>query len=301
MATLFALLLPTSVASQPPHLVMMLADDLGWNNIGWRNKELATPALDALRAEAIELERMYTFKYCSPSRSSLLSGRLPLHVTQNNKNNLLTNAGGADLRMTLLPQKLRSAGYRSLAIGKWHVGARSTANLPTSRGFDMHFGFLKGGEDHMTQASNDAGRVCVDLWRDSAPAYGENGTFSTFLYAGEAVRQIEMHASEHADTPLFMYLAWHAVHTPLEAPLRFHVAVPHDTKSGTRSKMNALVQALDEGVANVTSALRRAGMWNNAVVVFQADNGGWIEPNLGGNNWPLRGGKVSDWEVSVRS
>ena len=99
-----------------PDLILMLADDLGWNNVGWRNAELRTPALDEGRATGIDLQRMYAFKYCSPTRSSLMSGRLPLHVTQNNKNNDVDNPGGADLRMTLLPQRLKAAGYRTAAF-----------------------------------------------------------------------------------------------------------------------------------------------------------------------------------------
>ena len=107
--------------------------------------------------------RLYTYKYCSPSRSSFLTGRLPVHVNQNNNCNLVTYPGGADLRMTLLPERLRGAGYRTAMTGKWHCGARSAANLPANRGFDSHFGFLKGGEDHITQRSGDAGLSFVDL------------------------------------------------------------------------------------------------------------------------------------------
>ena len=129
------------------------------------------------------LDRMYSYKYCSPSRSSFLSGRLPIHVTQNNRNNLVENPGGADLRMSLLPQKLAAFNYYNAIVGKWHVGARSAENLPINRGFDSHFGFLKGGEDHINQHSSDDNLVFVDLWRDRAPAYGENGTFSTIMYA----------------------------------------------------------------------------------------------------------------------
>ena len=240
--------------ARPPNIILALADDLGWNNVGWRNPELRTPVIDNLRATGVDLQRLYVFKYCSPTRSSILSGRLPLHVTQNNKNNEVTNPGGVDLRMTMLPERLKAAGYRNAMVGKSHLGARSVANLPINRGFDSHFGFLKGGEDHLTQRSDDGGLSFVDLWRDRGPAYGENGTFSTFLYAREAVRVIEAHAAlnrrerrEGAPTvtPLFMCmracgsnsqasrapsvccsrvlccgtdLAWHAVHTPLEVP-----------------------------------------------------------------------------------
>lgn len=304
----------------PPHIVFMLADDLGNNNLAYLQRkhnnmgsdgvEVQSPTLDRLARTGLQLDRMYTFKYCSPSRSSFLSGRLPIHVTQNNKNNLVTNPGGADLRMTLLPQVLRNAprAYSTHMIGKWHVGARSNANLPIRRGFDAHFGFLKGGEDHINQRSGDAGLKFVDLWRDRTPAYGENGTFSTHLYAREAQTVIRDHVQRHSAKneddvpPLFMFLAWQATHTPLEMPVgdTFH-PVPNDTSVQTRARMNKLVELLDAGVANVTRTLEEVGIWNRTLLIFQADNGGWIQPDYGGNNWPLRGGKVSDFEGGVRT
>ena len=294
----------------PPNIVFILADDLGFNNVGWQQKkhgmepEIHTPVIDELAENGLHLDRMYSYKYCSPSRSSFLSGRLPIHVTQNNKNNLVTNPGGADLRMKLLPEALKERfNYKTHMVGKWHVGARSEANLPVERGFDSHFGFLKGGEDHLTQESSDANLQFVDLWRDRKPAYHENGTFSTIIYTEEAVDIITKHGQYSIKDPLFMFLAYQATHTPLEVPASWNVkSVKDDTKSKSRSHMNALVEILDQGVGNVTHALKRSGLWNNTILVFQSDNGGWItDPSFGGNNFPLRGGKVSDFEGGVRN
>tara|TARA_B110000208_G_scaffold110827_1_gene136903 strand:+ start:124 stop:480 length:357 start_codon:yes stop_codon:yes gene_type:complete len=101
-----------------PHIVIALADDYGWHNIGFRNGEIASPHLDALAADGIILDRHYTFKYCSPTRSSLLTGRLPLHVNQNNEANKVHSRSGADIRMTLLPAKLKAAGYSTHMAGE---------------------------------------------------------------------------------------------------------------------------------------------------------------------------------------
>ena len=302
---------------QPPHIIYILADDLGYNNVGIQQQrhnteqntsEVKTPTIDELTKSGLELSRMYSYKYCSPSRSSFLSGRLPIHVTQNNKNNLVTNPGGADLRMKLLPEVLKERlNYKTHMVGKWHVGARSTSNLPINRGFDSHFGFLKGGEDHLNQHSGDAGITFVDLWRDQKPAFNENGTFSTIIYTNEAVKIIKQHShlekNKGTKQPLFMFLAYQATHTPLEVPPSWNVKpVPDDTKTNARSHMNALVEILDSGVKNVTDALKETGMWENTLLIFQADNGGWVtDPSLGGNNYPLRGGKVSDYEGGVRN
>lgn len=305
---------PKCTGAPPPTIVIMLVDDMGWFNAPWNgNEEIRErmPHITKMAKEGVILDRHYSYKYCSPARSSLLSGRLPLHVTQNNKNNLVTNPGGADLRMTLLPEKLKltPANYTTSCIGKWHVGARSVANLPKSRGFDHHFGFLKGGQDHFSQVnSDDNGTLFVDLWANDGPAYGRNGTYSTYLYAAEAERVIMQHASPASDPstynnqqPLFMYLAWQVMHAPLEVPPQYVKPVPNDDPKGARSKMNAMGAILDEGVANVTKALKRAGLYDNTLLLFSSDNGGWVQQDRGGNNYPLRGGKVTDFEGGVRT
>ena len=300
----------------PPHIVVMLIDDMGWYNAPWNgNAEIKArmPCLTHLATkQGVLLDRHYSYKYCSPARSALLSGRLPIHVTQNNKNNLVTNPGGADLRMTLLPEALKELdqNYTTALIGKWHVGARSTANLPRARGFDYHFGFLKGGEDHFTQINLDSNNTnFVDLWQQDQPAYGQNGTYSTYMYADKAVQVIEQHAvsQQAAPKPLFMYLAWQCMHGPLEAPPAYILPVENDAPpkpgqhGGPRATMNAMGAILDEGVRNVTRALKQAGMWKNTLLIVSSDNGGWLQRNFGGNNYPLRGGKVTDFEGGVRT
>eukprot|EP00567_Pseudictyota_dubia_P004411 CAMPEP_0197436048 /NCGR_PEP_ID=MMETSP1175-20131217/3518_1 /TAXON_ID=1003142 /ORGANISM="Triceratium dubium, Strain CCMP147" /LENGTH=528 /DNA_ID=CAMNT_0042965229 /DNA_START=513 /DNA_END=2100 /DNA_ORIENTATION=+ len=295
---------------RPPHIIFMLVDDMGWNNAPWNgNDEIQRrmPYTTELSQSGIILDRHYSYKYCSPARSALLSGRLPIHVTQNNKNNLVTNPGGADLRMTLLPQRLKEVGrYSTALVGKWHVGARSKANLPTSRGFDHYFGYLKGAEHYFTQSTTDEDDVeFVDLWSSElgGPAYGQNGTYSTFMYAREAERLVERHAEESSkdnERPLFLYLAWQAMHGPLEAPVEYELPLPNDPREA-RAKMNAMAAVLDEGIRNVTNALKRTGLYDNALIVVSSDNGGWIQLDHGGNNYPLRGGKVTDYEGGVRT
>jgi arylsulfatase I/J len=288
----------------------MLIDDMGWNNAPWNgNTEIQErmPYLWNMSQHGLILHRHYAFKYCSPSRSSLLSGRLPLHVTQNNKNNRIENPGGADLRMTLLPQRLKQVGnYYTALVGKWHVGARSRRNLPTHRGFDHHFGFLKGGEDHFTQINVDDKDVpFVDLWAHEGPAYGRNGTYSTRLYAEEAVRVVIQAAASSAarhdhPRPLFLYQSWQAMHGPLEAPPEYELPLPNDPR-GARARMNAMAAILDEGIANLTEALKETGLYENTLIVVSSDNGGWIQLDRGGNNYPLRGGKTTDYEGGVRT
>ena len=131
-----ALSVATASPTKKPHIFIMIADDFGWHNIGWRNPEISSPNLDGLAAHGIKLDRHYVFKYCSPTRSSLLTGRLPLHVNQNNEANDIESRSGIDIRMTLLPAKMKLAGYATAMTGKGHLGARTPANLMINRGFD---------------------------------------------------------------------------------------------------------------------------------------------------------------------
>ena len=331
-SALLASLLLCARADAPPRVVILaLGDDYGFNNVGFPhgplnagNPEMRTPHLDALAMAGLRLERHYVYKYCSPTRSALLSGRLPVHVNQNNANNDARAASGIDLRMATLPQKLKqlkqrgggaasgASAWRTAMVGKWHCGARSPANLPVNRGFDYHLGFLKGGEDHFTQAHCAGGpdASTVDLWEQGAPARGKNGTYSAFLYADAALSVIRNFTRDAAAAPdtdlrLFLYLPWHNTHTPLEAPERFdYPAYPaYNNSFAPRMAYNAMARALDEGMGNVTAALKAAGLWEDTLLLFSADNGGWLLPEgrAGASNYPLRGGKVTDFEGGVRS
>ena len=294
-----------AAAASPPHVVLMMADDLGNYDVGFHNPLAITPNINTLAHEGVILERHYVFHCCGPTRAAMLSGRLPFHVSQHNPNDINSTAG-VDLRMTFLPAKLKQAGYATSMIGKSHLGSRSVAHLPINRGFDQHFGFLGGGEDHFTQVSGEDPVVgpLVDLWRDHGPAFGENGTFSGYLYSAEAERVIERHVAAHPEgtsdsKPLFMYLAWHLVHSPLEVPAQY--LDPRCADSKNRQLYHGMATALDEGIGNVTRALRKHGMYNNTLIVFASDNGGpLVTTGLSGNNFPLKGGKTTDFEGGTR-
>jgi arylsulfatase A-like enzyme len=277
-------------SARPKHFVVALIDDLGGYNVPWRNplQKMADDLLQLSTVEGMRLDNFYTYKYCSPTRSSFLSARFALHVNENQPHN--SDPGGIDLRMSLLPQKLRSANYRSYMIGKGHIGARSRANLPINRGFDHHLGFLGGGEDHYTQRIAQG----VDLWEDNGPALGKNGTYSCNLYSARAVELVEDHAAHYASQGMFMYLPFHCTHAPYEAEERF--LDPTCPDKG-RQTMQAMVSCVSEGTGNVTRALKRTGMWADTLFLWSSDNGGpqyWVA-----NNYPLRGGKGTDFEGGV--
>jgi arylsulfatase B len=309
----------TFVTKRPKVIITALADDYGYYNVGFShgplkmgNPEARTPNLDDLAKNGIVLDRMYTYKYCSPTRSSFLSGRLATHVNQNNLNNDIQAKSGPDLRFTLLPEKLKSLGYTTSMVGKSHLGARSKANLPINRGFDYHFGFLKGGEDHYTQGSgsNYHEKNVVDLWENHKLS-NESGVYSTYLYTKKAIERIEQfaatqqlskkqHLSSIPITGLYLYLAWHNTHTPLECPKEYYYPSLYNNSNSSRMTYNCMSRMLDDGMGNITRSLKNNFLWNDTLIFFSADNGGW-NGNSGANNYPLRGSKVSDFEGGIRA
>ena len=149
VTTLRALLLCVALAldtNERPHLILILADDLGHFNVGYAgNTEAQTPNIDALAASGLILDRLYAYRSCSPTRSSLLTGRLPIHVNQYNlPENNMEVGGGVHANFTLLSSQLKAGGYATHALGKWHIGMSSPELIPTARGFDSFLGYLAG-------------------------------------------------------------------------------------------------------------------------------------------------------------
>jgi arylsulfatase B len=275
-------LLPAALA--PPHLFMILVDDLGYHNVGFHNPDQVSPHINTLVQAGIRLEGHYTFQFCSPTRSSFLSGRLPIHVNMEQPSPG-SSPGGIDLRMTLISQVLKSANYSTHFIGKGHIGAYSHANLPINRGFDSHLGFLGGGEDHFTQRAG----ALVDLWRDHGPAHGENGTYSCDLYGGEVQKVIAAH---EPSKPLFVYLPMHDTHSPYECTAKW---MDPRVQQPLRQLMQCMLTCVDDVTGKVVAGLQAKGMWQNSLLVWSADNGG--PQYWGSNNYPLRGGKGTDFQV----
>eukprot|EP01083_Nonionella_stella_P307519 1081263_1 len=289
-----------------PHIIVVLADDLGWATVGWHDSEVQTPFLDQLVLnEGLILSRHYVYKYCSPTRSSFLSGRLPLHVNEQNRE-IWQPGGGVHLGMHLLPSMLKlspKATYHTHQIGKWHCGMSNRAYLPASRGFDTSFGYLGGAEDHYTHTQG-AG---IDLWNTTQPAKGYNGIYGDLMYNKAVVNTIQNHAKMHSDDPIFIYYAMQVVHDPQQSPQEFIELYPSNmsqcyTHSCNRRTMDAMASVMDSAMKNVTETLKSTGMWNNTLLLWSADNGGASGVNTAsGNNWPLRGGKHSDFEGGVRA
>ncbi|KAJ8387900.1 hypothetical protein AAFF_G00149350 [Aldrovandia affinis] len=280
---------------QPPHIIFFLTDDQGFHDIGYHGSDIRTPTLDKLAAEGVKLENYYVQPICTPSRSQLITGRYQIHTGLQHSIIRPRQPNCLPLDQVTLPQKLQEAGYATHMVGKWHLGFYKRECLPTRRGFDTYFGSLTGSVNYYTYNSCDGPGQCgYDLHEGEAVAWGQGGKYSTHLYT-QRVRKIL--AAHDPRQPVFIFLSFQAVHTPLHPP-KAYIYPYRGMENVARRKYAAMVSIVDEAVRNVTYALRKYGYYQNSVIVFSTDNGG--QPFVGGSNWPLRGRKGTYWEGGVR-
>ena len=172
-----------TVLAQPPNILVIVADDLGYNDVSWHNTAVLTPHLAQLAAEGVTLEQHYSQPICTPTRGALLTGRYPINNGLHNGVIEPLIPYGLDTSQTTLPEELRRANYTTHIVGKWHLGFCNKKFWPTNRGFDHHYGFLNGGQSYFSH-TRDGG---YDFWDDEEVALADNGTYSTTLIQQRAV------------------------------------------------------------------------------------------------------------------
>jgi arylsulfatase A-like enzyme len=273
---------------QGPNIIYLLADDLGWGDVGWHGSEIKTPNLDKLAAAGARLEQFYVQPVCSPTRAALLTGRYPMrHGLQVGVVRPWAQYG-LPLAERTLPQALKEAGYETAIVGKWHLGHVQREYLPTRRGFDHQYGHYNGALDYFTHV-RDAG---FDWHRDDRESRDEG--YSTHLLAREAVKLIERH---DISRPLFLYVAFNAVHAPHQVPEKYKA--PYGQLKEPRRTYAGMLAALDEAVGQIVEAVGRKGIRNETLFLFSSDNGG-PAPGQVTSNGPLRGAKASLYEGGGR-
>ena len=271
------------------HIVFILADDLGWNDVGFHNPDMVTPNIDKLASEGVILNSSYVQPLCTPSRHSIMTGTYPFkHGMQ--RGVLIPNVGKcAPLDLDFLPQRLKKLGYETHMVGKWHLGFCNMNCTPTYRGFDTFLGYYNGMEDYYTKEIANG----IDFNNNLTPI--KNDEYSAFVYAKRAVDIINKHDPK---VPLFLYLPFQSVHGPLQVPKRFENLYPNIQDQG-RKTYSGMVSALDEAIGNITGALETSGLYKDTLIIFSADNGGI--PMASGNNYPLRGAKGTIFEGGTRA
>jgi arylsulfatase A-like enzyme len=293
-----------ALGAQSPNFVVIFCDDLGYGDLGcYGHPTIKTPNLDRMAAEGIKFTQFYSAAcVCTPSRAALLTGRLPVRsgMCSDKRRVLFPNsAGGLPQSELTLAEGLKTKGYATAAVGKWHLG-HLPQFLPTNHGFDTYFG-IPYSNDMDRVASAPKGRDSfwkpkvsywnVPLLRDTKvierPA---NQTTITRRYTEEAVKFIKANKA----TPFFVYLAHSMPHVPLFASSRFHV-------KSRRGLYGDVIEEIDWSVGQVMNTLKAEGLAEHTLVFFTSDNGPWLIFNThGGSAGPLREGKGSTWEGGMR-
>ena len=282
---------PKSAAAAPkrPNVVIIVADDLGWNDIGFHNKEVKTPHLDKLAADGIRLERYYSYPICSMTRAALMTGLSTSRTGVGNQRGLRLDAH-------LLPQTFRAAGYQTWMFGKWHLGGPSDNAFsgekyyPHNRGFDYFYGFLHGATDYTRHVRPDTG---APDWQRNGQQVKEEG-YSTDLLADDAVKMLK---GRDKAKPVLLYLAFNAVHTPFGVPPS-GINLYRGMTNRKRQNLLANVTHMDTAVGRVLKTIDEEGLRDNSMILFVSDNGGELQ--AGASNAPLRGEKGTTFEGGMR-
>lgn len=294
----------TQASAQPaprPHILYIVADDLGWKDVGFHGSDIKTPNIDKLAQEGARLEQFYVQPMCTPTRAAFLTGRYPCRYGLQTLVIPTPAKYGMPTDERLLPQALKEAGYKTAMVGKWHLGHADRKFWPRQRGFDYHYGSMVGEVDYFSHSSANI----RDWYRNDRPLK-EQG-YVTQLWGKDAVAQIGAH---DASVPLFLYLAFTAPHAPYQAPKDYLDKYKH-IEDPTRRAYAAMVTCMDDEIGKVLAALERKNMRQNTLVVFMSDNGGNRTAMFSGDvdvsklklpadNGPYRGGKGMLYEGGTR-
>jgi arylsulfatase A-like enzyme len=311
-ASCVAAITVAQAADPKPNIVFIMADDLGNADIGYRGGEMKTPNIDKLAKEGVRLESFYGEPVCTPSRAALMTGRYPMRYGLQTLVIFPSHTYGLPTDERTLPQALKEAGYRTLMVGKWHLGHADKKYWPQNRGFDYFYGNVVGEVDYFTR---ERGGI-VD-WQRNGKFLKEKGYYTT-LIADDAVRLIDQ---QDGKTPFFLYFASLAPHAPYQVPQKYKDLYP-GIKEKNRQAYAGMISALDEDVGRIVAELEKKKLLGNTIILFASDNGGATSAlfatgarseeerkESGGvglgekppaSNAPFRGGKGSLYEGGVR-
>ncbi|MEM7409998.1 MAG: sulfatase-like hydrolase/transferase [Myxococcota bacterium] len=305
----------TAAAAEKPNVVIFLADDLGWSDVGFHGEEvIETPSLDRLAAEGVQLDRFYTTPICSPTRAALMTGRDPMRLGVTYGVIMPWHTVGIHPDEVMLPEAFRRSGYQTAMVGKWHLGHAQETYHPNQRGFEHFYGHLHTEVGYFPPFANQGGR---DFQRNGVTIDDEG--YETYLLGKEGARWIR---DRDKEKPFLLYMPFIAPHTPLEAPddlLEKYADMEDDRKPARSAQTDdsrrinrlmlrdsarpvyaAVVDAMDQAVGMVLKALDEEGVAENTIVLFFSDNGGAAYATGGADNVPLRGGKGDTFEGGIR-
>ena len=276
-----------SEAAEKPNLVIFYADDLGWGETGVQgNTDIPTPHIDSIAKNGVRFKQGYVAAaYCSPSRAGLLTGKYPTRF--GHEFNSVANVTGLHLQETTLADRLKSLGYATACVGKWHLGG-GPEYRPSKRGFDEFYGTLANTPFFHPTNFVDS-RISDDVRK-----IDDDSFYTTDAYADRAVDWIDRNKSQ----PMFLYLPFNAQHAPLQAPQKYLDRFPNITEE-KRKLFAAMMSAMDDAVGRVMDRVREIGQEENTLYFFIGDNGGPTQSTTS-KNGGLRGFKSTTYEGGPR-
>ncbi len=298
------LLVPAAARAGRPNVVLIVADDLGWADVGYHNAEIRSPNLDRLAETGVELHQHYVMPQCTPTRVALLTGRYPSRFGRHAQQ--ASNEQAVPFGTPTFASVLKEAGYDTALIGKWHLGSLPKWG-PNHYGFDYAYGSLAGAVgmyDHRYRLNQPQFST---TWHRDGEFIEEVG-HATDLTLAEAIKWLE----RPRDRPFFLYLPFHAVHTPITEEPRW-LAMNRHIENTDRMVFAAAVTHMDYAIGKVVEALDRLGVREDTIIIFTSDNGGITGRYPGGwypppdppladfsSNAPLRGQKIDVYEGGIR-
>ena len=289
-----------SQKNAPPNIVFLFADDAGYADFGFQGSaKFDTPNLDALASKSVKFTQAYTTAaVCGPSRAGLMTGRYQQRfgVEENNVPSYMSPVGltGADMGLPLdqrtIADHLEKAGYKSIYLGKWHLGGADRYH-PLKRGFDEFYGFRGGARSYWPYESPPTDPL--RKWERDYKNFNEHEGYLTDAIADEALEAIE----RHQDNPFFLFVSFNAVHTPMDY-LEDDLPNTNIQLSQKRQQLYAMTKAMDRACGQIIDKLEELGLVENTLIVFSNDNGGaWINDS---SNYPLSGVKGTHLEGGIR-
>lgn len=295
MAIGLALATLAAAAPERPNIVVILADDLGYADVGFHGcTDIPTPHLDRLAASGVRFTNGYvSHSFCSPTRAGLMTGRYQQRFGHEMNPPFLPDdpSVGLPVGEITIAEVLKQAGYATGLIGKWHLGAAEPFH-PLRRGFDEMYGFLGGGHQYFPEMLTGTSEYTVPLLRNREPV--KETEYLTTAFGREATAFIRRHQAR----PFFLYLAFNAPHTPLQAP-EAAIAKLSAIEDPKRRVYGAMVSVMDDAIGRVLAELRESGVESRTVVFFLSDNGGPVSVTNCRND-PLRGAKGHTYEGGIR-
>jgi arylsulfatase A-like enzyme len=270
-------------ADTKPNVILLVSDDQGWGDVGYHGGEPSTPNIDQLVKDGLEMNRWYSYPWCGPTRTSLLTGHISMrHGTFSGSGNLTHDE-------QLMNEAFKDEGYITMTAGKWHLGMRTQRDFPINRGFDHTYGSLNAGVDYWTHTSRGDR---IDWARDGKTVF--EGGYTTDLFGNEISRLIR---ERDKSKPFFSYVAFTAPHSPLQAPQSYVDKYAH-IEDMNRRVYCAMVEVLDVAIGNILKTIDDEGIRDNTLVLFFSDNGGAVR--TGADNGDFRGGKTNVYEGGTR-